>query len=241
MPPIFPTINQIRDRIEQVGRSINPINDQRVARDVDEYQIHCALKYQYIIAGKSSEISGKYQPKENLVYPVEVDGIDSLCFPVQTTNQISESVNYRGPTIPFNNKFEPWAEEIFEYLQDNKNPFQFAYNDSSSKRLYEAAVTYTFKGMHWLMKSPETQDSRWVDFSSQCLRRARILELYSVYNFELIDLLLYGGWDDDDLLKISVDQNLRLNMGKTEFNLSVMKMLAVNYIHKLCIPYEQVH
>ena len=56
----LPTTLEIRKRIEQVGISIHPTEDRRVAKGVDEYQIQMALKYQYLVAGRVSEVARKY-------------------------------------------------------------------------------------------------------------------------------------------------------------------------------------
>jgi hypothetical protein len=102
----LPSVADIRDRLNRVGSAFFPPADTRAAKNVDEYQSQCALKYQYIIAGKSNDVSGKYQAKKGLVYALDVDGVDSLCFPVHTSMNKS-GPTIRGPTIPYNRKFEP--------------------------------------------------------------------------------------------------------------------------------------
>ncbi len=233
----LPSITDIRDRLNRVESAFFPPADTRSTKNVDEHQIQCALKYQYIIAGTSSDVSGKYQTKKGLVYALDVDGVDSLCFPVHTSMNKS-GPTIRGPTIPYNRKFEPWAVELYEYFQDNDYPYRFSSDDKSSKRLYEAAVTYTFKDVKWTLKSTDLK-SKLVYFTSDCLRLVRILELQSIYNFDTLDVLRYSGLDDD-VLNMTGMQNEASNIAN-EFDLKTMKLHASSYIHKLCLPYRDLH
>ncbi len=112
--------------------------NKRVAKDVDEHQLQMAMKYQYIVAGRVAEIAGKYQAEDNLAYPVYINDIEAVLFPVKTAKRKTESGwSLRGPAVPFDPKYEPWAEELYEYLQDNKSPFKFGDKASTSKRILE--------------------------------------------------------------------------------------------------------
>src|SRR4030043_312772 len=107
----LPTPLEVRRRIEQVGDSIHPTEDRRVAKDVDEYQLRMAMEYQYLVAGRVSEIAGKYQPGTNLAYPVYINSVESLLLPTKTAKRkTEEGWSLRGPAVPFDPNFEPWAE-----------------------------------------------------------------------------------------------------------------------------------
>ena len=80
----LPTPLEVRQKIEAVGDTIHPTENRRVAKDVDEYQLQMAMKYEYIVAGRVAEIAGKYQPETDLAYPVYINGIESLLIPVKT-------------------------------------------------------------------------------------------------------------------------------------------------------------
>jgi len=240
----LPTTLEVRQRIEQVGVSVHPIEDKRVAKDVDEYQLQMAMKYQYVVAGRVSEIAGKYQPGTNLAYPVYIDGVESLLLPVKTAKRkTEEGWSLRGPAIPFNHDYEPWAEELWDYLQDNEQPFRFAEKDSTSKRLLEAAIEYTFQDMNWLLKPTSDRGSKWVPFKSHSLRRCRTITLQVFHKFEPFDLLFYGGWEDEDMAKIpsGMSHYLYVEIDESPYALLFLLRQAENFIHKLCIPFDEAH
>ena len=240
----LPTTLEIRDRIHEIGRSVHPTEDRRVAKDIDEYQIQMALKYQYIVAGRVSEIAGKYQPKSNLGYAIDIEGEESLLLPVKTAKRkTAEGWSLRGPSIPLDDKYEPWAEELYEYLQDNKWPYKFADKDSSSKRILEAAAASAFEGFNWLLKPSSDRASKWVPFTSHSLRRLRSVTLYALYNLNPFDLLYYGGWEDARMTKIpgGMAHYLYVEMDQSPFSLYLLAKFANNYLLKLCKPFKEIH
>jgi len=240
----LPTPIEVRQRIEAVGDTIHPTENRRVAKDVDEYQLQMAMKYQYLVAGRVSEIAGKYQPGTNLGYPVYIDGVESLLLPVKTAKRKTDTGwSLRGPSVPFNKQYEPWAEELWEYLQDNEEPFRFAEKDSSSKRILEAAITYTFDGMYWNLKPTSDRGSKWVPFKSHSLRRCRTLMLRIFHNLTPWELLFYGGWEDEDMTKepSGMSHYLYLEIDESDYTLLMLLMQATHFIHKLCIPFKKIH
>jgi len=240
----LPTPLEVRQRIEQVGDTVHPTENRRVAKDVDEYQLQMAMKYQYIVAGRVSEIAGKYQPGTNLAYPVYIDGVESVLFPVKTAKRkTEEGWSLRGPAVPLDKRYEPWAEELWEYLQDNEEPFRFAEKDSSSKRILEAAITYTFNGLHWLLKPTSDRGSKWVSFKSHSLRRCRTVTLSVFYKLTPYELLFYGGWEDKDMAKIPSGEShyLYVEIDESPYALLMILRQAENFIRKLCVPFDEIH
>jgi len=240
----LPTPLEVRNQIEKVGISIHPTEDRRVANDVDEYQLQMAMKYQYIVAGRVAEIAGKYQPETQLAYPVLIDEVEAILFPVKTAKRKTEQGwSLRGPAIPLDKQYEPWAEELYEYLQDNHNPFKFANKDSTSKRILEAAIEYAFEGYYWLLKPTSDRGSKWTPFKSHSLRRCRSVTLYAFYHFEPYDLLFYGGWEDEDMAKIpgSMSHYLYVEMDQSSYSVLILVRQAESFIHKLCKPFNEIH
>ena len=243
----LPTPIEVRNQIEMVGESIHPTDNKRVAKDVDEYQLQMAMKYQYIVAGRVAEIAGKYQPEDNLVYPVYINDIESVLFPVKTAKRKTESGwTLRGPAVPFNPKYEPWAEELYEYLQDNTNPFDFGSVGSkpnSSKRILEAAIEYSFEGFYWNLKPTSGRGSKWVPFKSHSLRRCRTLMLRVFHNLEPFELLFYGGWEDKDMTKepSGMSHYLYIEIDESDYTLLMLLMQARNFIDKMCVPFKEIH
>lgn len=240
----LPTPLEVRRRIEQVGDSIHPTEDKRVAKDVDEYQLRIAMEYQYLVAGRVSEIAGKYQPGTNLAYPVYINDVESVLFPVKTAKRkTEEGWSLRGPSVPFDPNYEPWAEEVYEYLQDNEDPFRFANNDASSKRILEAAEEYTFQGMSWLLKPTSERGSKWVPFKSHSLRRCRTVTLSVFYKLTPYELLFYGGWEDKEMAKIPSGEShyLYVEIDESPYALLILLRQAENFIKKLCVPFDKLH
>jgi len=240
----LPTPLDVRRQIEKVGISVHPTEDRRVANDVDEYQLQMAMKFQYLVAGRVSEIAGKYQPGDNLVYPVLVDGVEAALFPVKTAKRkTEEGWSMRGPMVPFDPEYEPWAEEVFEYLQDNNDPFRFATGDSSSKRILEAAIEHTFRGFYYLLKPSSDRGSKWVPFKSHSLRRVRVVTLSVFYKLTPYDLLFYGGWEDKDMAKIPSGEAhyLYVEFDQSPYSLIMLINQGENYIRKLLVPFNKVH
>lgn len=191
-----------------------------------------------------SEIAGKYQPKTNLAYPVYINNIESLLLPVKTAKQkTTKGWSLRGPAVPFDSDFEPWAEEVWEYLQDKENPFRFIEKDVSNKRLLEAAIEYTFRDMYWLLKPTTERGSKWTAFKSHSLRRCRTLTLQTLYKFEPFDQLYYGGWEDKDMAKIpgSMRHYLYVEINESPYALLLLLRQAENFIDKLCVPFKKLH
>jgi len=240
----LPTPLEVRQQIEKVGSKIHPTDNRRVAKDVDEYQLQMAMKYQYLVAGRVSETAGKYQPGTELAYPVYINGEECLLLPVKTAKRkTEEGWSLRGPSIPFNPDFEPWAEELWEYLQDNRDPFRFAEKDSTSKRILEAAITHTFDGFRWLLKPTSSRGSKWVDFKSHSLRRCRTLMLQVFHKFQPFDLLFYGGWEDEDMAKTpsGMSHYLYVELDQSPYSLVMLIQQAENYIDKLMVPFNEIH
>ena len=240
----LPTPLEVRKQIEKVGDSIHPTEDRRVARDVDEYQLQMAMKYEYIVAGRVAEIAGKYQPETNLAYPVNIKNIESLLIPVKTAKRKTESGwSLRGPAIPFDPKYEPWTEELWEYLQDNKTPYKFAEKDSTSKRILEAAIEHTFEGFYWNLKPTSNRGSKWVRFKSHSLRRCRTLTLRVFYRFLPWELLFYGGWEDEDMTKepSGMSHYTYIEIDESDYTLLMLILEAETFIEKLMVPFDKVH
>lgn len=240
----LPTPIEIRNQIEMVGESIHPTDNKRVANDVDEFQLKMAMKYQYIVAGRVAEIAGKYLAEDNLAYPVYINDIEALLLPVKTAKRKTESGwTLRGPAIPFDSKYEPWTEELWDYLQDNNNPFKFGDKASTSKRILEAAIEYTFEGFHWNLKPTSNRGSKWVPFKSHSLRRCRTLMLRVFHNLEPFELLFYGGWEDKDMTKepSGMSHYLYIEIDESDYTLLMLIMQARQFIDKLCVPFDEIH
>jgi len=227
---VLPSNYEIRKRIESVGRDVHPTEDYMVPKRIDEYQLQMALKYQYLVSGWPSEVSGKYMPNDNFMYLDEIEETEVILFPVKIAQKKTESSwGYRCPAIPLDKKYEPWSEELLEYLQDKRSPFQFAKKQRTSSSIYQDAFNYVFKDLVWLIKRFNELDCKWTNFTPGCLRRARILLLSTYYNLNPYDMMFYNGGEE-----------IFLSENQIPFNLEFFKSRATNYLPNLCTPFENL-
>jgi len=154
-------------------------------------------------------------------------------------------IGYTGWDDVYCSKWEPKesVESDTKRIVDNEEPFRFAEKDSSSKRILEAAITYTFDGMYWNLKPTSDRGSKWVPFKSHSLRRCRTLMLRIFHNLTPWELLFYGGWEDKDMTKepSGMSHYLYLEIDESDYTLLMLLMQATHFIHKLCIPFDKIH
>lgn len=146
-----PTYLEIRDRIYRIGTEFSVSDIKQIPRDADDEQYRMAFMYQLMIAGRISEVCGKYAPKGNEVYEVEFDGVQAAMFVVKTAKRKGK---LRPCTLPLNSKYEPWTQEILDYFSQSETnyPFKLGKNWEASKRYAQWAAEKTFEGLEWPMK-----------------------------------------------------------------------------------------
>ena len=145
----LPSVQQVRNRIESI-EELDPRYPKvrRVPQDACLYQIEMAHKYQFLVAGRVSEVAGKYRPEEETAFEVNINGEKGVLFAVKTAKRKTErGYTLRGPAVPF--RYEPWAKEVYDYVNDHSEPFAFQDLHSTSKRTMEAASSYIFDGLSW--------------------------------------------------------------------------------------------
>ena len=203
----LPSISEIRRLTDLIGEEIDPRSNRRVSKDADLYQIQIAIKYQFLIAAEVSEVSGPYRPTGEPLknaHSTKIENENVAIFFTKKNRQIKENeIQLKGTCIPLNKEFEPWAQEVFDYVTDNPEPFSFNENPLSSKRQLEGAIEEIFKPVRWdnsiynkIMFNQRTE-SKWADFKSNCVKKARLLDLKLNYEFDRGKLFSFTSYLDD--------------------------------------------
>jgi len=107
------------------------------------------FKYQYLTLGRISEVAGKYMPHKDDHTIFEVEGEEFVMFIVKTAKRKGRM---RPCARPLNTKYDPWAKEVYEYMQSSESePFRLHKNDATSKTYAMNATKPMFKDMWWPM------------------------------------------------------------------------------------------
>lgn len=265
----MPTDSEIRQRIENVKK--------------ERYRL--AFKFQYLIAGRISEVCGQYSPKGDDAIVTDFDGETAILFIVKTAKR---GGRLRPVAIPLRYDYEPWTDEVRQYFHNHRGefPFRFADKWATSIRYMQWEAEKAFKDLEWPMvaysKSAELElepqqvlgeginqknqevykvllpdgeviwlpkigenrvrttkkiKSRWKDMTSHVLRKRRTITLMLDYDFDHIDLSLYGGWtiaQSSEGVPQALKNYLYVEPQSSQEPAKLLKKLAGRYFHKLC-------
>lgn len=143
---------------------------QRIDTIPDE-KYRMAFRYQYLVAGRISEVCGTYAPlKESAIetefnvptqHEIRLDGkpviilentiVPAVMFVVKTAKRKGK---LRSCAVPLDEKYEPWAKPVYDYFKDTPNdpPFLFHENRKHSIRYAQWVAEDAFDGLEWPMK-----------------------------------------------------------------------------------------
>jgi len=130
----LPSDQEIRGRIEAV----------------EDEQTRMAFKYQYLIAGRISEVCGAYAPRGEDCFPVDFDGVLAVLFAVKTAKRRGR---LRPVALPLSVDLEPWADQVREYFAYHRGeyPFRLHENWETSKTYAMKRATEALRGLEWPM------------------------------------------------------------------------------------------
>jgi len=131
----LPTDKDIRDRIDSIK----------------DDQTRMAFRYQYLTAGRISEVCGRYAPRGDDCYVVDLDGGDlAVLFVVKTAKRGGQ---LRPVALPLRADYEPWADEVRQYMAYHRGeyPFRFHENWETSKTYGMKRATQALRGLEWPM------------------------------------------------------------------------------------------
>jgi len=238
----LPSAQEVRKLIEAIDEGLN-VKHPRIRKNIDPVQIQMALKYQFLIAGHSSEVAGKYRldntPLPN-AYKTKIGPERAVIFIKKGRWKKSKNIFVRGSCIPLKHEYEPWAQEVYEYVTENEQPFSFHKNDATSKRIYEQSVTEIFQSLKWNNEIYEKEDilkyrigkkRGWINFATECLYKVRLLDLKYSYNFDEAKLIAFN-----DLLP---DHKI-MDYNDTNRLFKRLEEIGDSYFHRLCTPFNRI-
>ena len=213
---------------------------------IDSEQYRMAFKYQYLIAGRISEVCGKYAPKGNDAIAIDFDGELAVLFVVRTAKREGR---LRPVALPLRVDYEPWADDIREYFHYRRDdyPFKFADKWTTSVRYMQWEAEKAFADLEWplvgyTIKKGDAKikvPSRWKNVTSHVMRKRRTITLMLDYDFDHIDLSLYGGWtisQQSEGVPQALKNYLYMEPQSSSEPIKLLKKLAKRYFHKLCRP-----
>lgn len=211
----------------QTGENLPSVEDIRTRIDsVKEIKYRNALRYEYLICGRVSEVCGKWAPIGTDAQIVEFDGEEAVLFTVKTAKRQGK---LRPVALPL--KYDPWARALvgwFEYRGEEK-AFPFC------MRSLQRVASRLFDGFHYPIEKYGEREAHWNPVCTHALRHIRALQdLMCFYGFDGLDLAIYAGWSSqsvDSMLPGIASRYLHL-IGNT-VNTHLMKSLASKYFPKL--------
>ena len=227
----MPTDTEIRNRILQIK----------------DPKYRLAFMTQYLIAGRISEVAGRYGPHGTDAIATAFDGVPAILFIVRTAKRKGR---LRGVAVPLEEKYEPWTRPVYEYFQSCGDDycFRFADNWATSIRYMQWQATEAFGDMEWPMVGYTVKKGdaavkiprRWKNVTSHVMRKRRTITLMLDYDFDHIDLSLYGGWtiaQSSEGVPQALKNYLYLEPQSSSEPLKLLKKMANRYFKKLLTPY----
>lgn len=124
---------------------------RNIIENISDEKYRLAFKYQYLIAGRVSEVCGKYAPLGCHAYHVEINDEEAVLFGVLTAR--SKRPLYRAVAVPL--KYEPWAKDLLKWFRKNpnQNPFIFVKKENPKPRTNDTYMIREakkiFKNLTW--------------------------------------------------------------------------------------------
>jgi len=183
----LPSDDEVRARIEAIERP--------------HYRL--AFMYQYLIAGRISEVCGRYAPLGADAFEVKFNGESAILFVVKTAKRRGR---LRPVALPLDPKYEAWTRPVFDYFREcgEDYPFRFADKWSTSIRYMQWQAEAAFRGLEWPMI--EYTKSVDVEFDPQEVLDERINER----NKEVYKVRLPDGSTSNWLTKVA-ENTVRLS------------------------------
>jgi hypothetical protein len=152
-----PSSAQIRDTLLSLPDGPVKVWVGRNFTSIDGCRARMGFLYQYLVAGRVSEVFGKYGPQRRHAVELKVDGIPAVMFVVKTAKRKSErGWTLRPATLPLDPKYEPLSSMVLEYIkgfEPEEYPFSLAENPDTSRRYAEAYTRKIFEEYKWRFAS----------------------------------------------------------------------------------------
>jgi len=159
------------------------------------------FRYLYLIAGRISELVGKYAPKGTDPQYKIIQENEAVIFPVRTARHRG---GWRPVVLPFSKRYEEWTEPLYEWFSKygSSNPFDLGKISKAKKKHYSRyyqwkAEREVFKDHEWrreeYLRNGKVEEAKKKPFTLMRLRDQRIIELRDKYNFYDEEIRIYVG------------------------------------------------
>ena len=150
----LPSSAEVRRVIEDAPEEVVKLQRGNRYIKVDGRAAKYGLMAQYLVAGRSCEVAGKYMLHGKHVIEIRIDKEPALLFAVRTAKQHKRNGWILRPNIvPLNPEFEPWTSKVLKYMREfpaEGTPFLLHPNVECSVRYYQRYAKEVFAGMSWL-------------------------------------------------------------------------------------------
>jgi len=212
----LPSVEDIRTRIDAVK----------------QIKYKNALRYQYLICGRVSEVCGKYGPIGTDCSIVEFDGEEGILFPVKTAKRKGK---LRPVALPL--KYDPWARALAGWFEHKGEEKVFPFCMRSLQRVAREVFTgLSYPIERYITVGRVEVPAHWKDMCTHALRHIRALQdLMCFYDFDGLDLAIYGGWSSQFVeAQLPGIASRYLHLIGNDVNTKLMQSLAARYFRKLC-------
>lgn len=187
---IHPEPHQTREVIERMPENTN-----------EDLIYKNGFRYLYLIAGRISELVGKYAPQGTDLHLKTINDEEAVIFPVRTARHRG---GWRPVVLPFSKEYEKWTEPVYEWFSKAgpSNPFDLSKLSNAKKkhhsRYFQWKAEEIFINHHWRREryirdgqvEPTDSDKR---FTLMRLRDQRIRELSNIYEFYDEEIRIFVG------------------------------------------------
>ena len=168
---VLPTDAEVRARIDAIGRDFEVCDIKEIPQNHDSEKYRLAFMFQLLVAGRISEVCGRYAPAGMDALKIELDvpkypdlvqlmtrnfqlemiRVPAVLFVVKTAKRKGK---LRACAMPLDPKYEPWAQPVFDYFKEagDDHPFMFQERPAHSIRYAQWVAAYAFDGLEWPMK-----------------------------------------------------------------------------------------
>lgn len=223
--------------------NIPSVRDVReIIESVQEDKYRYGMMYQFLVGASISEVCGQYAPRGSDVikttYQIEREQIPALIFLIKN-KRIKNRGKYRACAIPLSLEYEPWAQEVFDWFEKNRDKKVFNY----CKRSYSRKIGLTFDGYSWpKFEYTRSSGARELNpFRSECISKIRKNNLKEHYYFTEVDLALFGAWYEPvSDAKIQGEIEAILSVELDINNLTSLKERTDKYFNKLMLYFDEL-
>ena len=198
------------------------------------------FRYLYLIAGRLSEIVGKYAPIGSDAYYKKIQGYEAVIFPVKTARHQG---GHRPVVLPFSKKYEEWTEPLHEWFNKHQqsNPFDLGKITRAKRkhypRYYQWKAEKVFKDHEWrreeYLRNGKIKMAKKRPFRLIWLRDQRIRELRDTFNFTYEEIRTYVGYSQPRFPRIPRHLPPSDREPITEPNYTLLESMATTYFAKL--------